>query len=111
MDLNEQREKLQDELNASIKVLREHGDKLAKAERDYRISLNEETLKLKQEKMPATLINLIIYGVPVVADKRFKRDIAEVMYNANQEHINATKLQLRLIEKQIEREYGANLPD
>lgn len=111
MDLNEQREKLQRELNKSIKVLRENGDNLALAERDYKITLSQEALRLKHENMPVTLIDKVVYGIPVVAEKRFKRDIAQAMYNANQEHINSTKLQLRLIENQIKREYGADLPD
>lgn len=56
--------------------------------------------------MPVTLINQIIYGIPEVADKRFKRDIAEAMYNTNQEYINTTKLQIRVLESQLNREYG-----
>ena len=94
------------ELTQSIKMLRENGIKLAEAERDYKIKLRQEALKLRAEKnMPVTLIAQIIYGVPEVADLRFKRDIAEAMYNANQEHINTTKLQLRIIENQLDREW------
>lgn len=94
------------ELTQSIKMLRENGIKLAEAERDYKIKLRQEALKLRAEKnMPVTLIAQIIYGVPEVAELRFKRDIAEAMYNANQEHINTTKLQLRIIESQLDREW------
>jgi hypothetical protein len=56
--------------------------------------------------MPVTLINQIIYGVPEVADKRFKRDVEEANYKANLEHINVVKLQLRLLEAQLSREWG-----
>lgn len=106
MDLVDTLEELMEELNISIKKLREHGEKLARAERDYKILLRQEALKLRQEKnMPVTLINQIIYGVPEVADARFKRDVAEAMYNSNQEHINVTKLKMRIIESQINREY------
>ena len=56
--------------------------------------------------MPVTLINQIIYGIPEVAEKRFKRDIAETIYKANQEAIQTTKLQIRVIENQIEREWS-----
>ena len=111
MDLNEQKEKLTRELDKSIKVLRENGDNLALAEKDYKITLSQEALRLKHENMPVTLIDKVIYGIPIVAEKRFKRDIAQAMYTANQEHINSTKLQLRLIENQIKREYGGDLPD
>lgn len=107
MDLINDIQMLMEELTISIKKLRQSGNALAEAERDYKITLRQEALKMRVEKdMPVTLINQIIYGVPEVADKRFKRDIAETMYNANQEHINATKLKLRLLEAQIQREWG-----
>lgn len=107
MDLFDSIQELMDELNVSISKLREHGNKLAIAERDYKVLLRQEALKLRQEKnMPVTLINQIIYGVPEVAEARFKRDVAETMYNTNQEHINVTKLKLRILENQLSREYG-----
>ena len=107
MDLIEDIQSLMEELTISIKKLRQTGNALAEAERDYKITLRQEALKLKMEKnMPVTLINQIIYGVPEVAEKRFKRDIAETMYNTNQEHINATKLKLRLLESQLNREWA-----
>lgn len=107
MDLEEEIQKLNDELTASIKMLRKNGNELAEAERDYKISLRQEALKLRNEKdMPVTLINQIIYGVPEVAEKRFKRDVAETMYNTNQEHINVTKLKLRILEGQLNREWS-----
>ena len=107
MDLINDIQMLMEELTISIKKLSQTGYKLAEAERDYKITLRQEALKLRVEKdMPVTLINQIIYGVPEVADKRFKRDIAETMYNTNQEHINATKLKLRLLESQLNREWS-----
>ena len=94
------------ELTQSIKMLRQNGIKLAEAERDYKIKLRQEALKLREDKkLPVTLIAQIIYGVPEVADLRFKRDVAEAMYNANQEHINTTKLQIRILESQLDREW------
>lgn len=96
------------ELSASIKQLRASGTALAEAERDYKITLREAVLRLKEEKQPATLINLIVYGEKDVAEKRFKRNIAETVYLANQEAINSTKLQLRLLESQIQREWSNN---
>ena len=93
MDLVIEIQNLIEELNISIKKLRSTGQALAETERDYKICLRQEALKLRSEKnMPVTLISQIIYGVPEVADKRFKRDVAEAIYMANQEHINATKL-------------------
>ena len=95
------------ELTASIKKLRTNGAKLAEAERDYKITLRQEALKLRAGDMPATLINNIIYGVDEVAGKRFTRDVAQANYDANKEHINVTKLKLRILEAQLSREWGA----
>lgn len=109
MDLINDIQLLMEELTISIKKLKYTGQALAEAERDYKICLRQEALKLRVEKdMPVTLINQIIFGVPEVADKRFKRDIAETIYNTNQEHINATKLKLRLLESQLNREWGVS---
>ena len=95
-----------DELTRSIGVLKRNGQKLAEAERDYKICLRQEALKLRANDMPVTLINQIVYGIPEVADKRLQRDIAEATYTANQEHINVTKLKLRILENQLAREWG-----
>lgn len=56
--------------------------------------------------MPVTLINQIIYGIPEVANKRFKRDVSETMYNVALENINSLKLQMRILENQLSREWG-----
>ena len=99
----------QNELSACIKQLEKYGTDLAEKERNYKICLRQEALKLRSEKgMPVTLINQIIYGVPEVANKRFERDISETMYNTCQEKINTLKLQIRIIESQINREWGNN---
>ena len=58
--------------------------------------------------MAIGMIDKTCYGLPNVAELRFKRDVAEVIYKANLEAINSIKLQLRLIESQINREWGAN---
>ena len=103
---NELQQKIK-ELNISIKKLRETGTEYAEAEKDYKITLRQEALKLRAEKgMPVTLIQQVVYGVPEVADKRFKRDVKEAIYQANQEAIASTKLQIRIIENQINRDFG-----
>lgn len=56
--------------------------------------------------MPVSMISTVIYGIKEVANLRFKRDVAEVVYNANQENINSLKLQIRILENQIQRELG-----
>lgn len=106
MELYLELQRLQNDLQASVKFLRKTGQAYAQAERDYKVRLSQEVLKLKDEGMKATLINVYVYGVREVADLRFKRDVAEVTYRANQENINSLKLQLRLLENQVQREYS-----
>ena len=105
MDLYEEIQRLMLELTASIKKLRTNGANLAEAERDYKITLRQEALRLRAGDMPVTLINNIIYGVPEVAEKRLKRDVEQANYEANKEHINVTKLKLRILEAQLSREW------
>lgn len=108
MDLYEEITRLMAELTASIRKLRQNGVNLAEAERDYKIILRQEALKLRTgDNMPVTLINNVIYGIPAVAEKRFKRDVEQANYDANKEHINVTKLKLRVLEAQLNREWGA----
>ena len=103
---NELQQKIK-ELNISIKKLRETGTEFAEAEKDYKITLRQEALKLRAEKgMPVTLIQQVVYGIPEVAEKRFQRDVKEAIYQANQEAINSTKLQIRVIENQLSREWN-----
>ena len=107
MDLFEEITRLTREPDTAVQELRKNGTNLAESERKYKICLREEALKLRSEKnMPVTLINQIIYGVPEVARLRFDRDVKEAVYQANLEAINSTKLKLRILENQLNREWG-----
>jgi hypothetical protein len=59
--------------------------------------------------MAVTLINQIVYGIPEVAKKRCNRDIAQTMYTVAQENINSIKLQIRILESQVNREWSNNI--
>ena len=93
-------------LDASIKQLRASGTEYAKAEREYKVLLRQECLKLRDEGMAIGMIDKTCYGIPSVAEARFQRDVAEAVYKANIEAINSIKLQMRLIENQLQREWG-----
>ena len=109
MDLFNDLQTLINKLNTSINMLAKYGKEYAETERDYKITLRQEALKLRAEKgMAVTLINQVVYGVPEVADKRFKRDVNEAMYKTALENINSIKLQIRVLENQISREWGQN---
>ena len=97
------------DLEISIKTLRQSGTNYAQAEKDYKVLLRQECLKLRDEGMAIGMIDKTCYGIPSVAEARFKRDVAEAVYKANLEAINSIKLQMRLIESQLNREYGNNI--
>ena len=73
------------QLEASVKELRTSGTEYAKAERDYKILLRQEALKLRDGDMAVGMIDKVVYGIPSVAEARFKRDVADTVYKANQE--------------------------
>lgn len=99
------------QLDASIKMLRVNGTNFAQKERDYKVLLRQECLKLREEGMAIGMIDKTCYGIPTVATARFERDIAETVYKANIEAIQSIKLQMRLIESQLQREWGSNLSE
>lgn len=94
-------------LDLSIKTLRSNGTEYANAEKEYKILLRKECLRLRDEGMAIGMIDKTCYGIPSVAEARFKRDVAECVYKANLEAINSIKLQMRLIEAQIQREWSS----
>ncbi len=107
MELYEELMNKNKQLEMSVKSLRQNGTAYAQAEKDYKILLRQECLKLREaEGMAVGMIPLICYGVPEVAEARFKRDASEVIYKANQEAINMLKLEIRIIENQLQREWG-----
>lgn len=107
IDLYEELQAKTRQLETSIKQLRQNGTAYAEAERDYKVLLRQECLKLRDAGMPVGMIDKTCYGIPTVAEARFRRDVAEAVYKANTEAINGLKLQMRLLESQIEREWGA----
>lgn len=106
MDLLNEINMKQEQLSASLKRLRQTGSEYAKAERDYKVLLRQEVLKLRNEGEAIGVIQLTCYGIPSVAEARFKRDVTKTIYEANREAINTLKLEIRLIQAQIEKEWS-----
>ena len=99
-------EKKSKHLDDAIEQLASNGIDLANKEKEYKIALNKKALELRAEDMPVTLINQVIYGYDDIALLRLARDTAQVKYNANLEYINTIKLQIRILENQMQREWG-----
>ena len=110
-DLYETLQQKTRELDVSVRSLRKTGNAYAEAERDYKVLLRQECLRLRDEGVAIGMIDKICYGIPSVAEKRFQRDVAKVRYEANQEAINSIKLQMRLLEAQISREWSTPQAD
>lgn len=106
-DLIEELRQKTTQLDLSVRQLMKSGIAYAEAERDYKVKLRTECLRLRDEGMAIGMIDKTCYGVQAVADARFKRDVAEATYKANMEAINSLKLQMRLLENQIGREWNS----
>ena len=108
MDLyNELQEKCR-LLDNSIKMLRKTGSDYAKAYTDYRKELAKELVKLKDEGYAITLAGDIARGKPEIAHLKFLEISTEAIYKANMESINVLKLEIKVLENQLEREFGGN---
>lgn len=105
MDLWNELEQKRKELMTAVKALATYGRKYAEAERDYKVLLRQTALKLKADGMAVGLLNLVVYGDPEVAKARCERDVAEALYKADQELVNQIKLEMRILESQMDREW------
>jgi len=96
------------QLNETLSQLKNYGLKYAQAEKDYKIALRVEILKLRDKKVSVTLAQVLAKGTNSIADLRFKRSVAESLYKSCQEGLNVFKLELRIIESQLQREWSAS---
>ena len=93
-------------LDNSIKMLRKTGSEYAKAYTDYRVALAKELLILKNEGYAITLAGDIARGKPEIAHLKFEEISKEAIYKANMESINVLKLEIKIIQEQLNKEYG-----
>ena len=93
-------------LDTSIKQLRKTGSEYAKAYTDYRVALAKELIQLKNEGYAITLAGDIARGKPDIAKLKFEEISKEAIYKANLESINAIKLEIKIIQEQVNKEWG-----
>lgn len=103
-DINRLNE-LCERLSKLVAMLRKYGIEAGEAENEYKKALTVEALRLKSEGMAITLIDKVVYGLDAVAEARLKRDTAIASYDALKENINTTKVLIRVLENQINREW------
>ena len=101
-ELNEKRKLLNQALAESTK----RGKSLAYAEQAYKRENAKFILAERAKGTAATLIKDLALGDEKVSELRLQRDICSVYYDNAREAINSYKLEARLIEEQIAREWG-----
>lgn len=84
------------------------GEELAQAQYDYNVQKAQTAFKLKDRGESATMIMQVLKGTPAVAERMLQRDLAKSKYDAIRENINIIKLQMRMNDSQISREWGSN---
>ena len=76
----------------------------AMAERDYRVALQKEMLKLREEGIPVTIINDLARGNEDVADLKIARDVSDTLYQTALQYIYATKINIEIVQQQMDAE-------
>lgn len=107
-DLLEKMNRLTGLLDAALGAFGRRGKEYAEAEQNYRIALAEKMLELRADGQPVTIVPDLARGDRKIARLKFDRDAKEAVYKAAQEAIQSYKLQMKLTEAQIEREWGKN---
>ena len=93
-------------LEAALRQFGKRGSEWAASERDYRIALSQKLLELRAQGIPVTILADLARGDAKIAAMKFDRDAKEALYKAAQEAIQSYKLQMKLTDAQIEREWG-----
>lgn len=106
MDLYEELQLKQKQLDYSLKQLPKLGKEYASAYTQYRIELAKELVRLKNDGMPVTIAYDIARGNPNVAKLKFDEIASESLYLACKESINVKKLEIKIIQEQINKEMG-----
>lgn len=89
----------------ALPELRALGRAKAEAEAEYQRIKYQEALRMKLDGETATYIQTVIKGVDVVNAAMIRRDCAVSDYESAKEALNVAKLDLRVVEAQLDREY------
>lgn len=78
----------------------------AVAESKYRSLLAETVLRLEAEGRPVTNLQIIARGKKDVAQAKIEQVTSEALYKATLEAINVYKLQIKILQSQVEKEWS-----
>ena len=96
-----------DLLDVSLREIGKRGADYANAEAEYRSALSEKILELRSDGMPVTITSDVARGTPKIAKLRLDRDCKEALYKASLEAVQVYKLQIKVLEAQMNREYNS----
>lgn len=94
-------------LDKALALFGKRGRESAEAERQYRIALAKKILIERDKGTPVSIISDICRGEPEIAKLKFERDVADTMYKSAGEAINVFKLNIKVLEAQIDREWNS----
>ena len=100
--------KRRDDLNKALTIAKERGIELAEAERKYRVEKRKAILQAKHNGEKVSLIMELVNGDEVISQLRYARDVAKTLYASATEAINMYKLDGRVGEAQIARDWDKN---
>lgn len=92
-------------LTTALAEYKKRGMDYAKAYKNYRVLLSQELLKLKAEGMPVTIAYDIARGTEQVANAKEQEIITECLYKSCQEAINTYKLQIKILQENMNKDY------
>ena len=92
-------------LTTALAEYKKRGTDYAKAYKNYRVLLSQELLKLKAEGMPVTIAYDIARGTEQVANAKEQEIITECLYKSCQEAINTYKLQIKILQENMNKDY------
>ena len=99
-------EELNNLLTSALSEYKKRGQDYAKAYKNYRVKVAQKLLQLKSEGMPVTISYDIARGDEEVANAKEQEIITECLYKSCQEAVNVFKLQIKILQAQINNDYG-----
>lgn len=105
MEELQQMKQLNDYLTSALSEYKKRGKEYAQAYKKYRMLLSQELLRLKAEGMPVTIAYDIARGTEIVANAKEQEIITECLYKSCQEAINTFKLQIKILQENINKDY------
>lgn len=102
----EEIEQAMKDLEKCVSEYKKYNKDYALKERKYRVLLSKRLTELRAKGEKVTHLSDIARGQEDIAQLRFDRDIAEGLKKSAEEGINYYKIKIRVLEGQLNREWG-----